>query len=167
VPSSFTPEDGTGLEDANAYADLAYVDDYHRLRANTAWSQTGSTEGARRAAIIKATDFIEHTYGRRFIGQPATDEQALHWPASGAYVDGVELEGVPEAIKRACAEYALRALTQELAPDNRGGSVGSESQTGGGISYQINYAAPGGLPRYPAADRWLDGFLLAPAAVRA
>lgn len=138
---------------------------------------------AQRAAIIRATDYVEQIYEQRFLGNKGTTEQGLHWPASGAYtaeefVDAVlgwpsattstAIEGVPEGVKRAVAEYAARARTAELAAD--GGAVLSESRSKGGLSRSVTYAraaAGGAAGSYPAADRWLAPLLRQTTAVRA
>ena len=245
---AFTVEDGTGLADANAYADLSYVHDYHHSRGQLAdWDGTavsiavtavdaaadaltidarhiltgdgpvtlvttgvlpsglaalteywlikvsatqvklatssanaavgtavditavgsgdlslsGPDFEAQRAAIVRATDYIEQTFGSRFHGVPSTDEQALFWPADGVYIGSTPIEGVPDVVKRACAEYALRARsTDNLAPE--GAAVTSESRSQGGISRSVTYAGTSAVPdikRYPVADKWLKPLL--------
>lgn len=78
------------------------------------------------------------------------------------------LTGVPDALKRACAEYALRALTASLAPDTpAGGPVSSEQLIAGPFQDQTTFAAPGSPPKFPAADRWLAPLLYSMQAVRA
>src|SRR5678815_4685019 len=62
---AFTVEDGSGVEDANAYIPIDYADEYFSDRAITTW--TGS-DAVKQAAIIKATDYIEKVYGTRFLG---------------------------------------------------------------------------------------------------
>ena len=48
-------EDGTGKEDANAYVDVAFADDYFNFRSNSNW--TGTTQ-EKESWIVRATDYI-------------------------------------------------------------------------------------------------------------
>ena len=127
---------------------------------------------AQRQAIVKATDHLEQEYGGRFLGVKGSETQGLHWPADGAWLAGVELAGVPEALRRACAEYALRALSASLAPDqDSGGALTMLSVSADGMTTTKQYAAGtvaagGGSPEYPSADRWLSSLLGQPMAVR-
>lgn len=143
-------EDGSGRADANCYADLAFADSYHAVRDRDDWA--AATIDAREAALIKATDCLDA--GRAFRGHPETQEQALAWPRCCAEDDsGRIISGVPEAVRRACAELAWRALTEDLLPDEaRGGRVTSESL--GPISTTYANDAPTGTVR-----RLVDGLL--------
>ena len=70
-------EDGTGMADANAYADVADGNDYHNghLYA-TAW--TGATDDQKAAALVMATRLIDGQY--QFNGLRSQSGQALQWP---------------------------------------------------------------------------------------
>lgn len=105
-------EDGTGIADANSYVDVDFVDSYFSDRGNTAWA---GEQAAKEGWLIQATDYIEMVYSERFIGTRTTDTQALSWPRTNAasYADNV----IPLVLKKACAEYALRAKNGPLAPD--------------------------------------------------
>lgn len=109
-------EDGSGLPDAEAYCSVAFADAYHASRGNKAWA---GAVAAREAALRRATDFMTQTCAERWKGERVSMHQALDWPRYSVVVDGYELDAdsVPVAIQRACAELALRALTQPLAPD--------------------------------------------------
>lgn len=116
---SLVVEDGTGLSTADAYDSLANVDAYHAKRGRTDWAALSST--LREQAIVRATDYIDARFARRFRGERVLDGQALAWPRYLAYDnDGFLLTGsnaVPRQIKRAVAEYALiSARRGELAP---------------------------------------------------
>jgi len=117
VEADLIVEDGTGVEDANAYATLAFVEEYHRLNGNAEWA--AAVEDDRVRSIIQATTYI----GQRWIfaGQRVFIEQTLDWPRLGAPdSDGVDWwleEVLPPVLARVTAEYALRALTSPLAPD--------------------------------------------------
>lgn len=126
-------EDGTGLNTANAYVSESYVDTYHDDRNNTAW--TDFTPPEKQAAIIRATDYIDKRFGRRFRGFRRTKEQALEWPRLDAEDDDgfllSSVDDVPRNLEKAAAEYALRAaVCGVLAPDPVG-SVPKQSLESG------------------------------------
>jgi hypothetical protein len=70
-------EDGTGMADANAYADVADGNAYHdgHLYA-TAW--TGATDDQKAVALVMASRLIDTEY--QFNGLRSVDSQALQWP---------------------------------------------------------------------------------------
>lgn len=106
---AFTPEDGTGVTDANSYVDIDFADDYHSLRGNAAWAS--ATEPQKQAALVKATDYVDQKYN--FIGYETYEGQSLAWPRD--YED--ENLGIPAKLKQAIAELALEALTADLNPN--------------------------------------------------
>jgi hypothetical protein len=124
-------EDGTAKANAESYISVADTDSYHSLRGNTAW--TGA-EGVKEAALRKATDYMLQVYRLRWRGTRVTGTQSLDWPRNWverddyAYVtmNGAATIGgfqyypadeVPVEVQRACAELALKALSDELSPD--------------------------------------------------
>lgn len=157
---AFLVEDGTGIAGATAYADIAFCDEYHADRGNDAWT---AADAMKQAAILKATDHVERLYSRRWIGCRGSEGQGLSWPRLYAYDhDGYLLEGVPEALKRAVAEYALRALSATLIPDPSAtvGEVASETKRVGPIEKTVEYRIRSSrIPRYPAADLLLRPLL--------
>jgi hypothetical protein len=114
---AFTPEDGSGVTGANAYALRATVKSHHDDRGNSVWNTFTSTQ--QEAAIIRASDYIDKRFGRRFRGFRQLKDQGLEWPRLDAFDDdGYLLNDVPVQITKATAEYALRALLcGVLAPD--------------------------------------------------
>ena len=113
---AFTVEDGTGLASANAYVAVSFIDDYHADRGNTKWA---GTTAVKQSAIIRATDYVDKRFRTMFRGTRGGATQALEWPRVNAVNDnGFFLEGVPTALKKAIAEYALRAILYNvLIPD--------------------------------------------------
>lgn len=113
-------EDGTGLSTANAYVSEAFVDLFHSDRNNTAWADFTSPE--KQASIIRATEYIDKRFGRRFRGFRQLKEQALEWPRLSAFDDDGFLfsgtDDLPRQLEKAAAEYSLRAaICGVLAPD--------------------------------------------------
>lgn len=101
-------EDGSGLPDAEAYISVADADAYHHARGNVAWAAL--TTEAKEAALRLGADYMGAVYGPKWCGKRLTDTQALDWPRTGR-------EGVPEAVRRANAELAVRASAGPLLAD--------------------------------------------------
>lgn len=123
---AFTVEDGTGVDNANSYVAVADCDTYHSDRGNAAW--TGS-DAVKQAALIKATDYVEQTFGERWQGKQNDVPQALKWPRYSVIVDGIYLDSdeIPQRLKDAVCVLALEALTADLNPAlARGGAIQSE-----------------------------------------
>jgi hypothetical protein len=120
-----------------------------------------------RQAIVRATDYIEGLYGDRFIGYRASDEQGLAWPRDGAFLNWVEIEGVPLLLQKAVAEFALDALAGSLTSSDSSASVIEESKTAGRVTKTVKYAEAQTSTDYVAAERFLRALLLPTMAVRA
>lgn len=152
---SFVVETGTGVANANAYIAVATADAYFADRGITTW--VGDTT-VKQGAIVRATDYIDMRFSSLFIGLKLTTAQALAWPR----VDSTNPDfpvGVPVQVQRACAEYALRALSGTLAPDPETDSTGRavimKSNKIGPITETVQYVPQTGytpFKPYPAAD---------------
>ncbi len=162
---SLVVEDGSGKSNADAYVSLVECDDYHASMGNTAWvvdNEDADNISARETAIRKATAFIDRKYNGRFRGRRQGASQALMWPRWNSIdADGFVIEGVPDTVKYATCEAALRAFQgTDLMPDmERGGQVIQE--TIGPISTTYAAGAPAGT-RFSI----IEG-LLAPCLVEA
>lgn len=89
--------------------------------------------------------------------------QALSFPRINLYTrDGRSVKGVPEKLKQAVCEYALRASTAELLPDPgiATGGVKRSYEKLGPIEEEIEYqdGAVPSAPSYPAVDSMLKEF---------
>jgi len=117
---AFTPETGSGLEDANAYIDVAFFDAHHADRGRDV---TTITTVIKETAIVRATDYIDKRFGRKFRGFRQSKRQGLEWPRLDAFDDDDyalnSIDDIPRQLEKACAEYAVRAIqyATELAPD--------------------------------------------------
>lgn len=132
---AFVVEDGTGKEDANSYGSVAGADAYFAERGVTAW--TGS-DTVKQQNLIKATDYIDTRFSQKFKGYvlyPDTP-QALAFPRTA-------FDGMPTALLKATYEYALRSLTNPLAPDpvvsSVGGAVKREKKKVGPLERETEY----------------------------
>jgi len=179
---TFTVEDGTGLSTANAYISLAFANDHHSGRGNVAWAGVSSKK---QQAIVRATDYIDKRFGSRFVGVRRNSSQALEWPRLDAFDQDEFLlmgpfDNVPRQLQKACAEYALIALTlilgvdADLAPNTgtQSGDISSTSVTVGPISESFTFARSSSsrsgqssvvsdsmIPEYPTADLWIEELL--------
>lgn len=162
---TFVVEDGTGLANANSYVSVADADAYFADRGIAAW--TGSNT-VKEQALIRATDFIETVYGRRFRGSVATESQALSFPR---YI--TDYDQMPIELKRSTYEYALRALSAALLPDPKTDASGlpvvRKTTIVGPIETTLQYGAtvPELTKSYPAADMLIAGLIRSASVVRA
>jgi hypothetical protein len=113
-------EDGTGKTDAEAYISEADADTYHTAHtASTSWS--GADSADKEAALRMATQYLDAVYYPRWQGYKANETQRLAWPRANVIVDAYALEPdeMPRELTEACAELALRHITETngLLPD--------------------------------------------------
>jgi hypothetical protein len=127
MPLTLIKESGSGLADANAYANAADGDAYHdgHLYA-AAW--TAASAGNKDKALVMATRLIDAEY--QFGGTRLKSTQALQWPredcpdpdadgwAGGTVADNV----VPKAVIEATCELAreLLIVDRTAAPAGEG-----------------------------------------------
>jgi len=119
---TLTVEDGTGLVDAESFVSVANADTYHSNRGNTTWATL--TTAQKEEDLRRATDYMEQVYRSRWAGIRKTTTQALSWPRYDVPLEDVgygyayyDSDSVPQIVKNACAELALKAAAGELAPD--------------------------------------------------
>ena len=163
---AFTPEDDTGLIDANSYADVAFADAYFSERGIDTWTGSASEK---QQALVKGTDYIESRFGGEFGGIIEFPEtpQALAFPRLRLYdQNDLAVSGVPTKLKQATCEYALRSMSAVLladpAIDKSGSGVRSRKKKTGPLSEEVVYSSSSGavsLPEYPAADNMIKFYL--------
>lgn len=157
---AFVLEDGTGLSNSNALIDVAFADTYFGDRGIVAW--TGDDATVKQPAIVRATDYICKRF--KFLGDKYLETQALEFPR---VYDDADDPQMPVKMQQAVAEYALRALTGELAPDpttdDTGGRVLEKFEKVGPLEERTRYsegtAGTSVLKPYPAADMLLRGLI--------
>ena len=175
---AFVVEDGTGIANATAYTDVAFVDEHHTDRLNAAWTALTDTT-LKEGAIIKATDYIDYRWD--FIGwrKKAIELQSLKWPRISAFVDRENktllANQVPLEVQRACAEYALQAVSLaeaagtlgDLAPpptiDDTAGKIIGIREKVGPVEEERKFSGSFGLITlrpYPTADNHLRQLVL-------
>jgi hypothetical protein len=166
----FIVEDGTGLSTAVSYVSIADADLYHARRANQTWGNL--TVGQKKAALVKATQYLIDRYRKRWQGSRVKTTQALDWPRNWVkYVDyeyltinGAQVIGgflyypaneVPPEVKNACADLAASALTSELYAEQ--GPVVKREKVGPLETEYSEYSPQG--RSFPAIDGRLAVFL--------
>lgn len=163
---AFVIEDGTGKADSNSYTSTTEADLYFSDRGITAWA---GTPEEKQAWLIQATDYIDGRFGGRFLGATQYTEapaQSLSFPRIG--IATVPAGTIPVNLKKACAEYALRAKSGILAPDlqvdESGFAVQGRTEKVGPIEDTVQFAVGAGVQQmllrpYPAADMLLRGLV--------
>jgi hypothetical protein len=118
---SLTVETGGIIPGAESYESVTNADLYHSNRGNTAWAALNTA--AKEQALRKATDYLTQSYRSRWKGHRTDVDQALDWPRKYVYLSDYETseevasDTIPNEIKAACSELALRASADDLAPD--------------------------------------------------
>lgn len=138
-------ETGAVVAGAESYISVADCTSYHSNRNNVLW--TGA-DAVKEAALRKATSYIDNKYLTRWLGYRKDKDQSLRWPRGGVPVTDSALGSltyldnttIPQCLKDATCEAALRFLSAELAPDlKRGGRVSSVNV--GGIQQSFEQGA--------------------------
>lgn len=153
---AFTVEDGTGVAGANSYTTVAFADAYFLDRDNSVWAAIAD-DADKEGYLIRATDYIEAVFGRRFLGEMAVYTNALSWPRIN--VENIAENEIPLRLQKAAAEYALRAIDGPLMPDPKvddtGLTVVTTRKAIGPIEKEFRpygSTSPKLVRSYPAAD---------------
>lgn len=153
-------EDGSGLADAEAYVSVADATTYHTNMGNSAaWAAVGVT-AVQEAMLRRATNYMRNRYYGMWEGSAVASTQRLDWPRSGVPTrDGgsaIASNIVPEDVKAACAELALKAFSADLMPDS---SQAVKREKVGPLEVEYDEFSPSS-PAYLAIDAMLAPFLL-------
>lgn len=138
-------EDGTGVQGAESYASVTFADAYWAARTHdasyTTWSAVGNTTAKKEGALREATAYIDSVYGPHYKGARRGYIQGLLWPRTGAMDErNYPLPDLPEELKRAVAELAVRATAGPLAPDSaRDNMIKREKKKVGPLEKEIEY----------------------------
>lgn len=153
----FTLQGDDPVDGANAYISAEEFTDYHEVRGTDV---SAYDEEDIQFAIVKATQYLDVRF--QFIGYRRVKGQTTQWPRENAFDDrGDAVYGVPQPVKDATAEYALRALTADLLADptrdDLGLGVKSKTEKVGPLEESVEYATGSGfqMPEYPLADNIL------------
>jgi hypothetical protein len=92
---------------------------HHDDRGGDYGTSVFADDTAIEVAIVQASDYVDKRFGRRFRGCRNSSAQGLEWPRIDAWSDDDHaLSGVPDAMKKAIAEYTMLVgqLGRNLAP---------------------------------------------------
>jgi hypothetical protein len=152
-------EDGSQVAGAESYISTTAASTYHSNRGNSAWALL--TTGQMEEALRRATDYMVQAYRGAWKGFRVSSSQALDWPRAnvaitdGPYGTAVALTVVPQEVKNACAEFALRAASGVLAADLEQQTL---SESVGALSVTYDKSSPQ-YARYRAIDMMLQPYL--------
>lgn len=150
-------ETGAGLATAESYATVAEASAYCAKRGLAAWDSISDQE----VALRLGTDFMQQCFRLQWAGTRATAAQALDWPrysvplpdapGGGSMPAYVAYNTIPDAIKYACIELAVRTADGPLLLDLEREVIAEQV---GPIHTRY---APGASrqTQYEAASRWL------------
>ena len=129
-------ETGSIVQNSSSYVSIVDCDTYHVDNGNAAWA---GTDAIKEAALRKAARYLDGHYRSRWLGSRVLPtSQSMEWPRYGiklgfssSVIGGVYYNGqpinnfvpsttVPQRVKDAQCELALRALTAELSADGTG-----------------------------------------------
>lgn len=157
-------EDGSGMTNADSYIGVEEVRDHFRLAGDFVLSDLSDQQVER--LCVKATRYLDSTYGDRLQGHRTSADQSLAWPRMGVTVHGgTTLLGeatIPLGLKRAAYAAARQAHEGDLRPTARTTApVVQESVTVGEISESRTYAYPHDAAEtaYPEIDAHMQPFL--------
>lgn len=145
MPATFTVEDGSGLSDANAYAEVALVSQYAEdyLEAPSEWTALPLSIQERHIRV--ATRYLDAQFGNAWRGSRTSGDQALDWPRIGVYDnDGRKLDSdaLPSALEQACAQFVIEALAGDLLPNlETSGRVTRKREKLGALEEETSYEA--------------------------
>jgi hypothetical protein len=151
-------QDATGeIANANGYISVDFFKEYHIERNVEAVVEDEFEDSEIAAAIILATDYMDTS--RVYKSFKLAEDQTTEFPRED------ECIGFPVQVQRACAEYALRALSSPLAPDiaRNAERIVSTMEKVGPLEERTSYLQTGSGSRmllvYPAADMLLRKFV--------
>jgi hypothetical protein len=157
MAASFVVEDGSGLSSSNSYVSVADADSYNENHeASTDWS--GATQADKEKALRLATQYLDLKFYGKWKGVRTSEEQALAWPRVGVSdYDGYSYDSdeMPQVLKDACAELALRVIEGDTLLDDisKPGNIKSKSIGAGPLKKSVEYV--GGLfpvKKYPLIE---------------
>lgn len=160
VPSTLIVETGAIVPGADSYITLAYAQEYHAKMGNSAWASIAS-DNLRESYIRRAMAYLTQMYLSSWKGFRVSATQSLDWPRefvqlpASVYGGYVANNIVPAEVKNACAELALKAVTETLNPDS---TQSVKRKTVGPITIEFDQYSPRGK-RYDSIQQMLMPYL--------
>lgn len=162
-------EDGSIVAGAESYASVAYADTYHDNLGMTTWAVLTTLQ--KEQMLRRATIFMLARYRGKWKGAKVKYEQKLDWPRVGvtpddadgsadprsgySYAYTIPYTTVPDEVKNACCELALRAAAGPLMADTQQTVI---QETVGPITTKYDPNSPKDT-QYPIIDSILGPLL--------
>lgn len=159
---ALTVETGAGVQGAESYATVAFIDAYWAARTHDARSVTwaAATTPKKEGAARETTSFIDGVWGPSYRGVRRGYVQGLEFPRTGAKDDaGYDLPDLPAQLLAAAAELAPTALAGPLAPAVKagGGIIKRVKADNVEVEYEVNRET---AKTYPVVARMLAPLLV-------
>jgi len=129
---TLTVETGAGVAGADSFVDVSYADAYLSSMGYTIWTPLLTAE--KEAALRMAARWLD---AQKYSGERLGYDY-LAWPRVGAMFDSafsIPSDAIPENLKRAQCEAAIRAAQGTLTADTSGGYVTEKRLEGMTIKY--------------------------------
>lgn len=155
---ALTIETGAGVAGADTYSDVAYTDAYLASMGYTIWAPLLTAE--KEAAKRMASRHLD-SYAKTYTGTRSTMEQGLEWPRVGGVFSNqfdIPTTTIPENLKRAECELAVRAAQGLLTTDSQGGYVTQERLGDLSVSYS-DKSRQANITRFKVVDDLLAPLL--------
>jgi hypothetical protein len=158
--TTFTVEDGTGLEDSTSYVDVAFSEDY----LGSSWA---ADDTAKQNALIAATEYADARWGEKIKSRPLVETQALEFPRYQLYDRYGNLieDAIPDDWKKAICLYAQASVAGTLYPTPSTSSskdLKRKKTVVGPITTEVEYqgsATDATWLKFPLADRLVKQFI--------
>ena len=155
-------EDGSVVTGADAYVSVSFVDTYNDSYKNdSTWS--ASSTAAKERAIRSATAWLDARYNKVWSGYVGVASQPLSWPrymATDANGWTIDSNSIPLKLQQACAEAAIRAVSDSLLADvATPGSVTLVRKKIGPLETETRYSGASQSVSYPYIDQLLTGLI--------
>lgn len=120
-------EDGSNVPNAEAYASVDYADTYFAARGVTAWAALDTD--VKEINLRKGADYMLATYRDMWAGYRYNMRNGVHarqaqdWPRVDVFIDQytyIQNNEIPDEVKKANCELALRAQAGDLLGDTSG-----------------------------------------------
>ena len=171
---SLTVETGAIVAGAESYVTVAEATTYHGNRGNALWA---GTDAVKEAALRKAAAYLDGRYRNRWKGrrvQPVV--QPMEWPRGGVCVGSngiipsgsasydigmsgeifISFNSIPQRLKSAQCELAVKALDGDLAGDT---VTGVKREKVDVIETEY-FTADSGREQYNAVEQLISDFLM-------
>jgi len=153
----FVLEDGTGIEDSNAYVDSDYAETYFLGDRLAKFKDLSDDD--KESVIVQATQLVDISY--EWKGTRCTLEQGLSFPRDDVEFEGHEITGIPSALKKAVCEaiwIVMNSSDSIFSNDNQREVI--KESVAGAISVEYASASEKGreaVTKYEILNKMLKG----------